>query len=100
MYKRKELLIRFIKTSNRYIKLSSLREIFQLEKKKYTRFADLRKWVIEPSIREINEKTKWEVSWVPVKTGKRITSVSFSFTELIPKENHRCPHTYEMFKDF
>lgn len=94
-----ELLMRFRKTSNRYIKLESLRAIFQLEKKKYARFADLRKWVIEPSIKEINEKTKWRVSWSPVKTGKKITSVSFSFTELIPKDDARCPHTQDMFED-
>lgn len=96
-----ELIMRFEKTNNRYIKISTLREIFQIEKKKYDRFADFRKWVLEPSVKEINEKTSLDVSWSPVKTGRKITSISFSFSK--PSQNHidqdRCPHTQDMFED-
>ena len=80
-----ELLMQFKATEKRFIKLDSLRSAFQIEKGKYPLFSDFRKWVLASSIKEINEKTDWEVSWEPRKTGKKVTSISFSFSEKIPK---------------
>lgn len=74
-----ELLMQFKKTNERHIKIESLRQIFQIEKKKYARFADFRKWVLEPSINEIENKTNWDIDWSPIKTGREITSISFIF---------------------
>jgi len=74
-----ELLIQFKTTNERYIKIESLREIFQIEKGKYERFADFRKWVLEPSINEIETKINWNIDWDPVKVGRKITSISFVF---------------------
>lgn len=95
-----ELIMRFEKTNNRYIKISSLREILQIEKSKYDRFADFKKWVLEPSVKEINEKTSLNVSWTPVKTGRKITSITFNFkkTALLNHDN-RCPYTKDMFEE-
>jgi len=89
-----ELLMQFQKTNERYIKISNIRKIFQIEAKKYSRFADLKRWVLEPSIKEIESKTNWLISWEPVKTGRKITSLSFSFDQ---KNTERCPDTMEMF---
>lgn len=75
-----ELLMQFQKTGGRFIKLESLRDVFQVEKNKYPFFADFRKWVLAPSIKEINEKTEWSVSWEPKKTGRKVTSISFFFS--------------------
>ena len=74
-----EMMMQFVKTGERYIKLEDLRKTFQIEKSKYGRFTDLRKWVLEPSVKEIEEKTDWSVEWKPVKTGRKITSLSFTF---------------------
>lgn len=93
-----ELLMQFKKTNERHIRIDSLKEIFQIEKSKYSRFADLRKWVLAPSVKEINEKTNWNVDWNPVKTGRKITSLSFDFKEE-GISSTRCPHTYEMFEE-
>lgn len=76
-----ELLMQFKKTGERHIKIASLRQIFQIENKKYERFADFRKWVLEPSIDEIKSKANWEIDWQPIKTGRQITSISFIFYE-------------------
>ncbi len=94
-----ELLMQFQKTEERFIKLESLRDVFQVEKGKYPLFSDFRKWVLVPSIKEINEKTEWLVCWEPRKTGKKVTSISFSFSSSLSKElNHdRCPDTMDMF---
>lgn len=96
-----ELLMQFEETEKRFIKLESLRDVFQIEKGKYHLFSDFRKWVLVPSIKEINEKTKWQVYWEPKKTGKKVTSISFSFSNSAKKriEKDRCPHTQDMFED-
>jgi len=93
-----ELLMQFKKTEERFIKLESLRIVFQIEKNKYLLFSDFRKWVLAPSIKEINEKTNWVVKWSPVKTGKKVTSLSFSFSEKTQTTSERCPHTIDMFE--
>lgn len=77
-----ELLMQWRSTGERYITLDELRRIFQIEKNKYGKFSDFRKWVLEPSVKELNEKTFMEVSWDPVKTGRKITSISFAFTRV------------------
>jgi len=74
-----ELLMQFKKTQERYIKIKSLRDIFQLENGTYARFADFRRWVLAPSVKEINEKTNWDIIYEPIKVGKKITSISFIF---------------------
>jgi len=74
-----ELMMQFQKTGERYISLEDLRTVFQIEQKLYPRWADFRNRVIEPSVKEIESKTEWCVAWEPVKTGRKITSLSFIF---------------------
>jgi plasmid replication initiation protein len=76
-----ELMMQFQKTEERYITVKDLRKIFQIAPKSYLGFKDLRVKVIEPSIKEIEEKTRWRVDWEPVKTGRKITSVMFVFSK-------------------
>ena len=74
-----ELMMQFQKTGERYIKLEDLRKSFQVEKRKYPRFTDFRRFVIDPSVKEIEKKTDWVIVWEAVRTGRRITSISFLF---------------------
>lgn len=96
-----ELMMQFKKTGERYIKIDSLRKVFQIEKKKYVMFADLRKWVLEPSIKEIENKTDWNIAWSPIKTGRKITSLSFLFEKDSTESSNRilkkCEKTIDMF---
>lgn len=91
-----ELLMQFNKTGERHIKISSLRKIFQIEKKKYSRFADFKRWVLDPSIKEIECKTHWLINWSPVKLGRKTTSLSFSFCQ---KEVVHCPDTMDILEE-
>ena len=43
----------------------------------YDRFPDFRRKAIEVAVREINEYTDIEVSWEPVKKGRKVIKVSF-----------------------
>lgn len=78
-----ELLMQWQKTGERHITVDDLRRIFELGKTQYPRFTDLRKWVLEPSINEIENKTALDVDWEPTKTGRKITSMMFVFAERV-----------------
>lgn len=49
----------------------------QLNCENYTRFPDLRRWVIEPAVAEINEFTDIKIAWEPVKEGRKVVRVTF-----------------------
>ena len=50
-------------------------------KDKYNDYRDLRKRIIEPSIKEINDLTYISVSYEPIKEGKKITKLRFTVNE-------------------
>lgn len=75
-----ELLVQFLKTGERYITLERLRELLEL-KDQYPRFYDLKKYVINPSIVDINQKTNLTVEWDIMKKGKTITGLIFVFQD-------------------
>ncbi len=81
--------MQFQKTEERYITIENLKQIFQIEKNKYPAFKDFRTRVLEPSIKEIEEKTSWRIAWEPVKTGRKITSISLVF-EKFPSQKNKC----------
>lgn len=83
-----ELLVQFMKTGERYITLEHFRELLEL-KQHYPRFYDLKKYVITPSIIDINEKTNLIVEWDFMKKGKNIVGLIFIFQE---KETSRSKH--------
>lgn len=42
-------------------------------------FALLRQRVIEPAVRELCEKDGWEISWQPLKKGRKVAAIRFEF---------------------
>ncbi len=75
-----ELLVQFMKTGERYVSLERLRELLEL-KDQYPRFYDLKRYVISPSIVEINMKTNLKVEWDVMKKGRMITGLMFIFEQ-------------------
>src|SRR6185312_12312842 len=75
-----EILVQFIKTGERYLTLEKLRDLLEL-KDQYHRFYDLKKYVIDPSIIDINEKTNLTVEWDVMKKGRTITGLIFVFQD-------------------
>ena len=74
-----ELMMQWDATGVRLITILDIRSAFNIEKQSYPAFKDFRVKVLEPSVKEINEKTNLKVKWDPVKTGRKITSLKFSF---------------------
>lgn len=75
-----ELLVQFIKTGERYVTLERLREMLEL-KDQYPRFYDLKKYVINPSMIDINATTNLRVEWDVMKKGRIITGLIFVFQD-------------------
>ena len=48
-------------------------------------FSLLRKWVIEPAVKELTEKDNWLIEWEAIKRGRKVTALRFSLSA-IPKE--------------
>lgn len=75
-----ELLQQYLKLKKRTISVDDLRSYLEL-KGQYVKFADLRRSVIEPAVKDINRRTKLEVSWEPIKRGRFIHALKFSIQE-------------------
>lgn len=73
-----ELLMQWSSTGQREISLEDFRRILQLEGR-YPAIRDLKRWVLEPAIDQINEHSPWSASWEQRKTGRRVTHLSFTF---------------------
>lgn len=94
-----ELLIQFKSTQNRWISLETLKERLEIPEN-YSRFYDLKRRIIDPSIKNINETTSLFISWSVVKKGKTIIGLSFN---IIEKEfsktvSAKCPRTMDMME--
>lgn len=75
-----EFLYQFKSTGEHFITVEDFRDRLQIADK-YPLFADMRRRVIDPSVEMINAETNLIVTWEPVKKGKTITSMKFTFTE-------------------
>ena len=42
-------------------------------------FSDLRRWVIEPAIKELTEKDNWLIEWEARKRGRKVATLLFKF---------------------
>lgn len=64
---------------HREIEVRELRRWLQLEDR-YPLMADLRRWVIEPAVEQINEHSPLMLTWSPRKTGRKVTHLVFDYT--------------------
>ena len=74
-----ELLSQWRSTGERVIEVSELRSLLELEDK-YSKFSDLRKWVIQPAVSELNRQTDLDVTFDTQREGRSIARLLFAFT--------------------
>ena len=87
-----ELLTQYKRVGQRYITIEDLKKWLQLEDK-YNLWAELQRWVIKPSLNEINEKSDLFVEYEPMKKGRKVTGIEFSITYEKPvKKRPAFPH--------
>lgn len=73
------LCCQFGATGHRNIQLQELRQNFGLNEK-YPLFADFDRFVIQPAMREINDKTEFTLDITPVKIGRSVKSLDIAIT--------------------
>jgi len=80
-----ELLMQWKTTGIREIEIAWLKNKFQIEDK-YKSIKDLKKYVINPAVKDINNHSNYSVEWTQRKTGRRVTHLIFTFAEKQPKK--------------
>ena len=95
------MMMQFRTTGICTIKISDLRETLEL-KDKYEATKDLRKWVVDTAVDEINEKSPFNVTYEMTKTGRKFTHLVLKFkpkekNTITTKDVFRDPDTVDMF---
>lgn len=75
-----ELLTQYLPVGERWISVDQFRDVLDLNDK-YPRFADLKRWIIEPALEELNTKSNYDVRYSTEKSGKKIAKLWFFFNE-------------------
>jgi plasmid replication initiation protein len=86
-----ELLMQWKSTGKREIEIDWLKQQFEIQDK-YQSIKDLKKYVIDPAVKDINTHSNYQVAWTQRKTGRNVTHLTFEFTEkppLIPEKPKR-----------
>lgn len=52
--------------------------------KQRTDFGKIRTKIIEPAVKELNEKDGWDITWQPIKAGRKVKAVRFEFKKSAP----------------
>ena len=71
-----ELLSSYLFVGKKEFEIGEIRKMINCENK-YKGYKDLKKWVFEPSVTQINEYTNLTVEYFPIKRGRTITSIVF-----------------------
>ncbi len=79
-----ELLMQWKTTGTREIEIDWLKKQFEIENG-YERMFDLKKYVIDPAVKDINTHSNYQVAWTQRKTGRRVTHLKFTFAEKQPQ---------------
>lgn len=75
-----EVLTQFHSAGQRCFSLDEFRTIFALHDK-YPRYSEIKRWVIDPAIKELTKKSNYVVKFKPEKKGKAVQRLCFSFKE-------------------
>ena len=82
-----ELLSQYRSIGKRELSVESLRTMLELGKR-YPLFADLKRWVIDTAVDQINEYSPLSVKYEQKKTGRKVTHILFSFKEKSKRIDH------------
>lgn len=92
-----ELMAQYKNLGCREISIDGLKDWLQIVNK-YPRYNSLNEWVITPAVKEINEKSDLNVSYEPIKRGRKIIALKFTIKTkkfLCKKELKRPPFPHK-----
>lgn len=74
-----EMLMRFKDTGWYQVDVTTFSKALDAKPSHTKNFNDLRRWIIEPAVRELKEKDAWVITWSAIKTGRKVTALRFAF---------------------
>jgi len=80
-----ELLVQWQTTGKREVEIDWLKKQFQLDEG-YDRMDNFKARVLDPAVKDINAHSNLQVSWTQRKSGRRVTHLTFYFSEKAPVE--------------
>ena len=80
-----ELLVQWQTVGKREVEIDWLKKQFEIEEV-YDRMFDFKKRVLDPAVKDINDHSNLQVSWTQRKSGRRVTHLTFYFSEKEPVE--------------
>lgn len=93
-----QLMMQWQSTGYCRVSIDKLRYMLVL-KNKYSLFSDLKRWVIDTAIDEINDKSPYMVKYDLIKTGRKFTHLELKFKEKKAEiKQVKCPNTIDMFE--
>ena len=74
-----ELLMRFKSTGVAEYTIEDFCQSMNATEKQKSDFAAIRRKMIEPAVKELREKDNWILEWEPIKGGRKVKSIRFTF---------------------
>lgn len=74
-----ELLTRFRKSGIAEYTVEDFAAAMGATEKQRANFNNIKRRMIEPAVKEMSEKDGWSIEWEPIKRGRRVHSVKFTF---------------------
>ena len=96
-----ELLSQYKSIGKREIPVETLRQMLELGKR-YSLFADLKRWVVDTAVNQINDHSPLHVTYEQKKTGRKVTHIVFFFKEkakAISRQNTDIPKEFYKLTD-
>ena len=74
-----ELLMKFEKAGWAQYTIEDFATAMEATPKQRENFAKIRTKIIEPAVKELQEKDGWLIQWHPIKTGRKVSALRFDF---------------------
>lgn len=81
--------------------IEDFKDMLKLVQKSYKEFSNIRIKVLNPAIKEINEKTSLKVNYEPIRTGRRVSGLRFTVEKndkVKEDDNMLNPKSFNNFK--
>ncbi|MGF6265231.1 plasmid replication initiation protein [Paraburkholderia youngii] len=74
-----ELLTRFKSTGWAEYDIDDFATAMDATEKQRANFNNIKRRIIEPAVAELNEKDGWIIQWAPIKAGRKVKALRFTF---------------------
>ena len=81
-----------------FLTISELRTFFGVRNEQYSNYKDFKKYVIKPSINEVNEKSDLDIEWSEIKKGRKVELIRFLIKEAKDVDQKKLSYTDEFLE--